>query len=191
MKLIDLLVQELPKRGGWPEGIKRLNQGYDGEIEGYRDDGDSYGLPGKLKLPLTENHRFECQFVYECQADFVTREQYEAAISESRQPEWNGGIPPVSTECEIFDCEKWLPVRIKYVGDYLVVVKELDGSLSERVFHIAKHPDKFRPTLTEEERKREEADAALKELKPQLVGHLAGILYDQIAAGKIPHITLK
>lgn len=32
MKLIDLLVQELPKRGGWPDGVSRIHQDHDGEI---------------------------------------------------------------------------------------------------------------------------------------------------------------
>lgn len=30
MKLIDLLVQELPKRGGWPEGVDSIYQDHDG-----------------------------------------------------------------------------------------------------------------------------------------------------------------
>lgn len=30
MKLIDLLVQELPKRGGWPDGVTRIVQDFDG-----------------------------------------------------------------------------------------------------------------------------------------------------------------
>ncbi|WP_237656416.1 hypothetical protein, partial [Cronobacter sakazakii] len=49
----------------------------------------------------------------------------------------------------------------------------------------------FRPIRSEADRKRDEAIAALKKLKPQLVGELAGYLYDEIAAGKIPHIRIE
>ena len=33
MKLIDILVEELPKRGGWPDGAARLAQDPDGDIQ--------------------------------------------------------------------------------------------------------------------------------------------------------------
>lgn len=33
MKLIDILKQELPKRGGWPEGVARLAQDPDGDLQ--------------------------------------------------------------------------------------------------------------------------------------------------------------
>lgn len=103
--------------------------------------------------------------------------------------EWNGeGLPPVGCECELYDSESgWEVVFVKYVGNKTVVVDLLDGD--EYSFELS--TCEFRPLRTEAERKREEAIAALKQLNPQLVGELAGYLYDEIAAGKIPHITLK
>lgn len=32
MKLIDLLVQELPKRGGWPAGVDAVEQDSEGQL---------------------------------------------------------------------------------------------------------------------------------------------------------------
>ena len=110
--------------------------------------------------------------------------------------EWNGdGMPPEGCECELYDCERWIEVKIKYIGDHVVVVHEFSSSLPERVFHLAKHPDRFRPIRTEEERKRDEAvDAFCDELEVArdcgARDNLAKI-YRAIATGKIPHITLK
>jgi len=105
--------------------------------------------------------------------------------------EWKGvGLPPVGCECELYDCEQWNPVRIKYVGEKYVVTDRTDLGY-EVVYCLAEKPERFRPVRTEAARKRDETIAALKQLKPQLVGELAGYLYDEIAAGKIPHITLK
>lgn len=42
MKLIDILVRELPKRGGWPEGMSQAAQDFNGEICFYS--------AGKIKL---------------------------------------------------------------------------------------------------------------------------------------------
>lgn len=105
--------------------------------------------------------------------------------------EWNGeGLPPVGCICE-GNFPRFGSLVWKW-QDCLVLWR-FENECAVRCIHtgILHYCDDFRPTLTDEERKREEAVAALKELKPQLVGQLAGILYDQIAAGKIPHITLK
>jgi len=107
--------------------------------------------------------------------------------------EWNGeGLPPVGCECELYDCEEWIEVKIKYIGDQVVVVHAFGSALHERVFHLAKHPDRFRPIRTEAERKRDESVQALSEF----FGHAAGLynlhgLYDAIAAGKIPGVRLE
>lgn len=80
MKLIDLLKQELPKHGGWPEGVNSLLQGGSGGI--YRD-----GCISASTLLFT---------IHELADDvreIVTREQYEA---------WNGkGLPPAGTVCQV------------------------------------------------------------------------------------------
>lgn len=106
MKLIDILVEELPKRGGWPEGAARLAQDPDGDIQmlsnrhaylvvsvGWTGDGrsDCYGQYAARKLePLARDY----------DTAIITREQYEAALAAKNDGwiEWGGGKhPPVST----------------------------------------------------------------------------------------------
>lgn len=84
MKLIDLLVKELPARGGWPEGTEYAVQDIDGEIK--------FGkMIAKLLKPSStgvwhrgaqnEMDRFNSTECEDWQTSIVTREQYEAAIS--------------------------------------------------------------------------------------------------------------
>lgn len=81
MKLIDLLVHELPKRGGWPAGVDAVEQ--DGEGQLFEMESD-YCSDFKLK---------KCD---DWIADVVTRQQYESALATSQKPVWNGeGVPPV------------------------------------------------------------------------------------------------
>lgn len=105
MKLIDILVEELPKMGGWPEGASRLAQDPDGDIQmlsnrhaylvsvGWTGDGrsDCYGQYAARKLePLASDY----------DTSIITREQYEAALAAKSEGwiEWGGGeCPPVST----------------------------------------------------------------------------------------------
>ena len=105
MKLIDILVEELPKRGGWPEGAARLAQDPDGDIQmlsnrhaylvsvGCTGDGriDCYGQYAARKLePLASDYA----------TAIITREQYEAALAAKNDGwiDWAGGeCPPVST----------------------------------------------------------------------------------------------
>ena len=104
MKLIDILVEELPKRGGWPEGAARLAQDPDGDIQmlsnrhaylvsvGWTGDGrsDCHGQYAARKLePLASDYA----------TAIITREQYEAALSAKNEGwiEWGGG------ECQVAD----------------------------------------------------------------------------------------
>ncbi|AXH43451.1 hypothetical protein MZUP3_320 [Erwinia phage vB_EhrS_49] len=75
--------------------------------------------------------------------------------------EWDGnGLPPVGCECELYDCEQWNPVRVKFVGDKYVVTDRIDLGY-EVVYCLAEKPDRFRPIRTEAERKREDRIKAL------------------------------
>ena len=142
MTLLELLRQELPKRGGWPEGVVRINQGWDGRLEKYGVDGESYDFGMETIFPLTTDHRVKSKRVHECGANFVTREQYEATG-------WDGkGLPPVGCECERQWCDdKWLPCKILFVSDETVVVK-----LATREAAYGRHEVSFRPLRTEAER---------------------------------------
>lgn len=84
MKLIDILVEELPKNGGWPDGIEKLEQYPDGSLfcgTKYKSD---------FKFPIVDDYG----------DDEVTRAEYEAALAAKNEGwiEWGGGKhPPVST----------------------------------------------------------------------------------------------
>jgi len=111
--------------------------------------------------------------------------------------EWNGeGLPPVGCECEakmpqeIGNPWKWRRVKVVAVGEAIAVneclVYDVETSRPAWV-------DEFRPILAEADRKREETKNAIAELCRSSAsnGHSADLIYDAIAAGKIPHITLK
>ena len=184
MKLIDLLVQELPKHGGWPE---------------WADEACSQGV-GKVMFYFQGNLEGDIPVIVDVTSrqEDVTREQYEAALAASKTLEWSGeGLPPVGCECELFDCEDWNPVRIKFVGDKYVVT-ERTALGYEVVYCVAERPERFRPIRTKAERKRDEFAKSLCTHLDDLtdwdspVGNVHALaIYDAIAAGKIPHITLK
>ena len=106
MKLIDILVEELPKRGGWPEGVVAITQDSDKAINNYKTaDG----------LETNENGTWRYSSAWEgysllasdspCLASdydtaIITRDQYETALDTKNEGwvEWGGGkFPPVST----------------------------------------------------------------------------------------------
>lgn len=105
MKLIDILVQELPKRGGWPEGAKTVAQDSCGEVYGF-----NCGAP-KINNGLWWTSASGTDLISSSKAQldlladdwkltFITREQYEAALAAKNDGwiEWGGGKhPPVST----------------------------------------------------------------------------------------------
>lgn len=179
MKLIDLLVQELPKRGGWPDGSTRCMQ-TDGMYVTFPDIGD------------------HCDFVAKCMADGVriaTRDQYEAALAASKTPAWNGeGLPPVGAECEIKRMADWMPVTIKFISERHTIFTTLGGT--EDCYQTCSL--QFRPIRTEAERKR---DVFCRELvryldrecdanNPFCENDVAGF-YEAIAAGNIPGVKLE
>lgn len=107
MKLIDILVEELPKRDGWPEKAshavyaKRFSRvcftvggapaitGDDVSI--FEDDGAGHGvfwLPGAL---------LDCEEPIDYATAIITREQYEAALAAKNDGliDWGGGECPL------------------------------------------------------------------------------------------------
>ncbi|EKY3929380.1 hypothetical protein N8Q41_15115 [Enterobacter hormaechei subsp. steigerwaltii] len=102
MKLIDILVRELPERGGWPETASTATQDSDGEI--------CFSSGGKHEYCITSwkggkwtGDGFMAEHAIDYEISIISREQYEAALASSK-PEWDGeGLPPVGSECEIVD----------------------------------------------------------------------------------------
>lgn len=89
MKTIDLLVEELPKRGGWPEKVTHIGQDYDHELMFY---GRGNVRTGIILDQLAVDHR-KCGEA----GVKITREQYEAALAAKNDGwiEWGGGKCPL------------------------------------------------------------------------------------------------
>lgn len=121
------------------------------------------------------------------------------AVLAASKPEWNGeGVPPVGTECEysLNAGRTWFKCKIDYVlgtqglimladvyeGGQFVGFAEYDGKL------------KFRPIRSEADKKRDEAIESMASLIDYRSGcsakPLAKWLFEEIAAGKIPHIRI-
>lgn len=93
MKTIDLLVQELPALGGWPDGA--VEAGFlcsDDTLFFVNKDGD---CPSGWRINM--NHEVEDKWVE------VTREQYEASLAAKNEGwiEWGGGRCPVDDVTEV------------------------------------------------------------------------------------------
>lgn len=72
MTLLELLVKELPKRGGWPEGYNTIATDGLKSVWAYTSNGRIAGL----------HMHFHCN-----EHGCVTREQYEDVIANNAQPE--------------------------------------------------------------------------------------------------------
>lgn len=90
MKLIDLLVQELPKWGGWPKGVDAVEQDSEGQL--FEMDSDYCSV-------------FKLEKCDDWIADVVTKQQYESALAASKAVvghdewiQWTGGECPVDSD---------------------------------------------------------------------------------------------
>ena len=186
MKLIDLLVRELPKRGGWPEGA--IEAGFlcsDTILYFVDENGD---CPSEWRINMGES--------VEDNDVEISMNQYQSALAASQKVEWSGdGLPTVGCECEMQDSKgAWLPV---------VIIAKNDGftfgwSYDYRIVLFGDKADEFRPLRSEADKKR---DAAAKEMArhandDENRGFDAGLrnclsIYDAIAAGKIPGVKLE
>ena len=192
MKLIDLLVQELPKRGGWPDCVDSIHQDHDGEI--YAWTGSSCKLLFRTGI-IADNCR--PYGAYESIENMVTRNQYKSAIALSQNPAWNGeGVPPVGCECECHVDEG--------VIHCIVVGYDLDGKAvvmrnvpARKYFSIQANSGRIKPLRTEAERKRDAAAEAIDWYMPEFIHdtpndyYHAKKIYDAIASGKIPGVKLE
>ena len=90
MKLIDILVRELPKRGGWPIESNGCRQFPDGEV--------CFSNVGKKPDFYTECATDVDLVWIETVTHHVSREQYEAALAAKNEGwiKWGGGECPVA-----------------------------------------------------------------------------------------------
>lgn len=192
MKLIDLLVKELPKRGGWPEGMVSVAQSLiDGELYFYSKGYDGTGADFKsiYCLDLCDEHLDSLP-----QLPSITKEQYESALAASQKQAWNGGgLPPAGVECEArLRCNdaEWFFFRCVAVDCGVAF-----GWAGNEAATLGKGSYEFRPLRTESERKHEavlESICAVLEMVAQDYKREdeAKLIYEAIAAGKIPGVKL-
>lgn len=204
MKLIDLLVQELPKLGGWPDGAEYARVSYFGVgkvLVDFRFP-DAYG---ELSYCIGVIARNLIDTGTDVDYHMIRHDSYESALSASQKPAWNGeGFPPVGCECEWQDknIKQWQPVKVVYASEWVTVVREINKERGDDLVEVAieNYGDdsrlKFRPLRTEAERKR---DAAIEKMIKIATIHTTKSLsldlalnsvYNAIAAGKIPGVKL-
>ncbi len=196
MKLIDMLVKELPKRGGWPEGALSITQDNDGSLcvwdtndphyEGFswkHHTGNSlmHFWHGEWTMPLASDHK----------DSIVTYWQYKAALAASQKPAWNGeGLPPIGCECEVSvdGGRSWCTYR---------AINEKNGVRLIEIGNLTEEFENdnwiFRPLHTEAEKKRDAAVEAMQREADEGNNWIYSeyeIIYDAIAAGKIPGVKL-
>ena len=197
MKLIDLLVQELPKRGGWPEGAIECCRHYGANSIDFYDETGNWDDDCHLKY----GKDFAKDCIYEETSESyhlqsISRSEYESALAASQKPAWTGGgLPPVGCECEISFSGKSLgQCEILFVGDSLIVWKQKSSQQEGSGYH--RHMN-IRPLRTEAERRRDAAIEAIDWFMPECIPYTpnefyhAKKIYDAIAAGKIPGVKLE
>lgn len=195
MKTIDLLVQELPALGGFPEGAVEAGFLCSDDTLYFADkDGD---CPSEWRISM--NYEVEDRWVE------VTRDQYEAALAAKNDEAdlnecigkdavlvWNGEgvIPPVGCVCErSWAGDEWQSCKILFASGQIVVVK-LKESGREDAYNIGDVTFRpIRPIHSEAEQKREEVVKVIT-----LTGWCqtaAEEIYDLVAAGKVPGMKLE
>ena len=194
MKLIDLLVQELPKRGGWPDDAEycHLTQ-YDRHcltiVFSHRQVGTGNNSTTSNEEMVFSGIGYLGDTLYGC---IVTAKEYESALSASQKPAWNGeGVPPVGCECEyISNGTSWGKVKVIGLDGEKIVIRP-SGEIYYAI--TPSNKDVFIPFRTEAERKR---DAAINNILTIIdcngvdPKNSAIQIYDTIAAGKIPGVKL-
>lgn len=117
MKLIDILVEELPKRDGWPVGVCEISTHASGRVFF-----DGRFAPRGFSLPMASDawNKYKHPRSY---TNAVKRDQYEAALAAKNDGwiEWGGGDCPVDgremvdvifghggrMSANIADCWRW------------------------------------------------------------------------------------
>lgn len=196
MKLIDLLVQELPKRGGWPEGAVECCRHYGtNSIDFYDETGnwddDCYLKYGKdfakdcIYEETSGSHRLQS----------ISHLEYESALTASQKPAWNSeGVPPAGCECEyISNGTSWGKVKVIGLDGEKIVIRP-SGEIYYAI--TPSNKDVFIPLRTEADKRRDEAieeigkSSQLISNNKEQIKHIAKHIYDAIAAGKIPGVKL-
>lgn len=149
MKLIDLLVKELPKLGGWPEGVTHIGQEYDRELMFYGGGNISTGL---ILNELAIDHRKLGK-----SGEKITRAQYEAALAASKAVVGhNGWIQWAGGECQV-DSDAIVEVKYRKPNPYQFnndragdFTWSHTGSYGDIIaYRLRDHDINARPTMTD------------------------------------------
>ncbi len=190
MKLIDLLVKELPKRGGWPDGVDSIHQDHDGEVFAWT--GSSCKLLFRTGI-IADNCR--PYGLDESIENMVTRNQYKSVFALSQKPAWKGeashqlGVNASISATELHG-EK---LRLLVLMAKKIVIRP-SGEIYYAI--TPSNKDVFTPLRTEAEKKRDAfINAVLDDMRVipcdlSLRDEVA-VIYDAIAAGKIPGVKLE
>ena len=192
MKLIDILVRELPKHGGWPEGAveccrHKLGNSIDFYDETGNWDDDCYLKYGK-------DFAKDCIYEPKAETDFlqlISRSEYESALAASKT-QWDGeGLPPAGTRCEfISNGTSWGEVDVIGIDGDKVVFKPS----GETYYGIAPSQRQiFRLIRSEADKRRDVAISAIDAacLLVRDASKTAAAIYDAIAAGDIPGVKIE
>lgn len=207
MKLIDILLRHKDAIAERGEATNYFAMDPDGRVFGYQAMPEPSILGWSVPGIKNSTDGFGClvqiepiDVLEDWQDCIVTLKQYEAALAASKQ-HWNGeGLPPVG-----MDIEYRFP-NVKYRNDFsrgkvlAFGVKNvfMEHWSSKNEFIQPLDNIEFRPICSEEDKKRDELAKALVRFldmetdidnvftKADVIG-----FYDVIAAGKIPHISIK
>lgn len=180
MKLIELLVKELPKRGGWPRNAYTAKSYcHIPDVSFWDEDGVTVPYFPLSNRPIG--------------VDCVTREQYDGALAAAQQLAWDGeGLPPVGCECEISHLTEYSKARINYISADNVVFSVLYINGSKEELCWTTRECSFRPIRSEADKNRDYAVGAMErywEAATDKPAYAFESIYYAIAAGKIPGIT--
>lgn len=103
--LLEILLDELPKRGGWPDGANYMACDSDGCIDSYinmpvLDNTSEYWVDRKGDGYLSKIIKENANVAYDWKTAIITRDQYETALPEKDEGwiKWDGGDCPVNAE---------------------------------------------------------------------------------------------
>lgn len=195
MKLIDILVQELPKHGGWPEGaVECCRQKGGNSIDFYDETGN---WDDDCYLKYGKDFAKDCIYEPKAGTDFlqlVSRSEYEAALAASK-PEWDGeGLPPVGIEAEVSvdGGRTWCLYKATSERNGMRLVEI--GNFTEE---FQSNNWTFRPIRSEADKKKEAVEKAIADalLKDGDFDHeealrLSTFVYGAISRNEIPHIRI-
>lgn len=205
MKLIDILLRHKDAIAERGEATNYFAMDPDGRVFGYQampePDIMGWSVPG-IK---NSTDGFGClvqinpiDVLEGWQECIVTLKQYETALAAIEQG-WNGeGMPPVGCKCEWQDknTKQWVEVLVVYASEWVTVIRE-NKTVDPVELAIENYGDdarcQFRPIRSEADKKRTEAIHIIADLCRDSAsnGHSGQLVYDAIAAGKVPGIRIE